>query len=153
MSYASCLNNYFSKQTIEDLHVTGSFTNSSSGVVTNTPITDNNNIQSDQLTLFYSEVLAKGNYIIRGSCGVIPLDEENLMQSFSIYESSSSTKYPLVEMTFSEGLYGTQFLPFTTVFQSDGVKPLEFSIRVIGGTYKFVDSNSTDKAIQIIKVS
>lgn len=155
MSYASCLNNSFSKQIIQDLHITGSFTNSSPGVLQSRQI-DDNIVENDVTTMFYQELLPLGIYFVRGSVGVLPVDSDVvLLEAFTIFESSSSLKYPLSQMTFvpGTGLADTQFLGFSTIFKSDGVNPLEFSIHLLGsGNFKVVSSTLGDNAIQIVKL-
>jgi hypothetical protein len=155
MSYASCLINSFGKQTIQDLRITGSFTNSSPGLLQSKEI-DDNIVENDVTTMFYQEVLPAGIYFVRGSVGLLPVDSEAvLLEAFTIFESSSSLKYPLSQMTFpvGTGLADTQFLGFSTIFQSDGVNQLEFSIQVIGGgNFKIIPSTLGDNAIQVFKL-
>ena len=151
MSYASCLNNSFGKQTIQDLHITGSFTNSSPGVLQSKEI-DDNIVENDVLTMFYQELLPLGLYYVRGTIGLISADGD-LLEAFTIYESSSSLKYPLSRLAFPPGTgLLDAYLGFSTIFQSDGVKQLEFSIQVIGGNFKIIPSTLGDNAIQIVKV-
>lgn len=134
MSYASCLNYNFGKQTIKDLTISGTLklTNPS---LSNAAIASSLTIEPDTATVFYTKVLPVGTWCIRGSIGITPLDDSHIMMSFIICESSSSTKYPLSRMSFlpESGLVGTQFLPFCSCYQSNGVDPVEFTITVSGG--------------------
>lgn len=136
MSYASCLNNRFAKQTIENLTVSGTLT-VTGDLLLSSAVQSPLNIKADTATLFYSKLLPMGQYLVRGTIGIAPVNGNSLMKSFIICESSTSTKYPLSRMQFleSSGLIGAQYLPFTSCYKSDGIHPVTFTINVSGGDY------------------
>ena len=151
MSYASCLNNSFAKQTIKDLTVSGTLAYSSlTNVLGSSAIPNDNVILDETLTTFYSKVLPAGNYFIRGVLGIFPQDGDTIkLSSYSIYDNFS-TKYPIVGMGFTTGLEGSQYLPFNTCYVSDGIKPVEFSIFLVGGVYEIV--TEFDQSIQYFAI-
>jgi len=152
MSYASCLNNTaIGKQTIKDLTITGSFTNIADNLIQAFTIEPLDNIQPDIQTQFFSQVLPIGSYSIRGTVTVRPLTAPLL--EFSISESSTSTKFPLFEMDFTSlgGLEGSQSLPFSTFYVSNGVKPVIFSIFLTGQTEFSI--TLADHSLEIFKIA
>lgn len=149
MSYRSCLNNNFALQTIETLNVgtltvTKAFNSSALKSVVSEPI-PGGSIPSGALTTFYSKVLPPGHYSVRGALNLIV--QADPLLSYTIYESSTSTKYAISQLTFpdsSSGLQGNQALPFTTFYTSDGTKPLSFAVILEGeGEYQVVAGVAT----------
>ena len=140
MSYASCLNNRFSgEQYIENLSVNNlTVTNLTSNKTLSSRAIPDNTIQNDTLTVFFSEVLPVGSYNIIGTVAIQPTDGDATSNGFSVFESSTSIRFPLNQLTFASselgGLIGPQAIPFNTLFTSDGMKPLEFSIYLYGGS-------------------
>ena len=152
MSYASCLNNsVIGKQTIKDLTITGSFNVVAENLVQLFTIPSINNVQAGQQTVFFSQVLPVGTYSIRGTITVLPLAAPLL--EFSITESSTSTKFPLFEMSFEAngGLSGSQSLPFNSIHVSNGIDPVSYSIFLTGDTEFSI--SPADNNIQIFKVA
>ena len=152
MSYASCLNNTaIGKQTIKDLTITGSFSNISNNIIQVYTIEALDNIQSNVTTQFYSQILAVGSYSIRGTVTIQPLSAP--LYEFSITESSTSNKFPLYEQDYTSigGLQGSQSLPFSTFYVSDGVKPLTFSVYLTGETEFSI--RQADRSLEIFKIA
>ena len=152
MSYASCLNNTaIGKQTIKDLTITGSFSNISNNIIQVYTIEALDNIQPNVTTQFYSQILAVGSYSIRGTVTIQPLSAP--LYEFSITESSTSNKFPLYEQGYTSigGLQGSQSLPFSTFYVSDGVKPLTFSVYLTGETEFSI--RQADRSLEIFRIA
>lgn len=139
------------KQTIKDLTITGTFNVVSNNLIQAFTIQPVDNVQPSIQTPFFSKVLPAGSYSIRGTVTINPLTAPLLV--FSITESSTSTKFPLFEMDFSSlgGLQGSQSLPFSTMYVSNGIDPVTFSIFLTGETeFSIVQANNN---IEIFKIA
>ena len=118
----------------------------SSPVILNYSIEQREGIQSNVSTTIFSTILPIGSFSIRGT---LPIGTREL-SNYAIWRLGDIAKNALAAADYSASpLIGSQFIPFSVYYSSDGVNPFGIVIQVIGEEFNILESENNLQMFQI----
>lgn len=118
----------------------------SSPVILNYSIEQMEGIQSNVSTTIFSTILPIGSFSIRGT---LPIGTREL-SNYAIWRLGDIAKNALAAADYSASpLIGSQFIPFSVYYSSDGVNPFGIVIQVIGEEFNILESENNLQMFQI----